>query len=223
LAVFADIYIKKYKYYTLLTHYAFNTLIWIGNMKTTFNTLICLLLFLSFSLAAAAQAVPDTMRLSIGFDAGYPVGSISTRYIASIGGSIRYDFPVTKRSYITASVGYNNFFLGSGATTTQQAILNVPVPTLQTMPLKLGYKYFLIKTFYVQVESGETLLLNKTAEYATKSYAFTYAPQVGMIFKLKKPHTYIDAGLRYEGVNSFYNDNDKYNYWAAHVSYAFNL
>jgi len=192
-------------------------------MKAIFNTLVCFLLFLSFSIGASAQAIPDTMRLSFGIDAGYPVGSIATRYVASVGGSIRFDYPVSKRSYVTASVGYNNFFLGDGSTTTQEAILNVPVPTLQTMPLKLGYKYYLIKTFYVQGEAGETLILNKTAEYATKSYAFTYAPQIGITFKLKKPHNYIDTGLRYEGVNSFYNDSDKYNYWALHVSYAFNL
>jgi hypothetical protein len=192
-------------------------------MKTTFIKLFFLLSFIVFSFGAMAQAVPDTMRLAIGFDAGYPVGSISTRYILSAGGSIRLDVPFSKRSYITASIGYNNFFLANGSTTTQQAILNVPVPTLQTMPIKIGYKYFLIKTFYVQGEVGETLLLNKAAEYATNSYAFTYSPQIGMIFKLKKRHNYIDAGVRYEGVSSFYNDSDKYNFWAVHISYAFNL
>jgi len=191
-------------------------------MKTTLNTLICLSIFVSLSLSAAAQAVPDTARIAVGLDAGYPAGSISSRYTASLGGSIRFDYPIAKKSYLTLSVGYNNFFLANGATTTQQAILNVPVPTLQTMPIKVGYKYFLIKTFYVQAELGSTLILNKAAEYATKSSAFTYSPQIGMLFNLKN-HNFIDAGLRYEGVSSFYNDNDKYNFWAVHISYAFKL
>jgi hypothetical protein len=91
------------------------------------------------------------------------------------------------------------------------------------MPLKFGYKYFLMKNFYVQGEAGETMILNKAAVYATNSYAFTYSPGAGMLFKLKKRHNYIDAGIRYEGVSSFYNDSDKYNFWALHISYAFNL
>src|SRR5476651_2106866 len=189
-------------------------------MKAIFDPLICVALFLSVSLNVLAQIPSDTSRLAIGIDGGVPVGSINTRYIASAGASIRFDYPISRRSYITASVGYNNFFLGNGATTTQQAILNVPVPTLQTMPLKLGYKYYLVNSFYVQGEMGETLILNKTAEYATNSYAFTYAPQIGILFKLKKhPGNFIDAGIRYEGVSSFYNDSDKYNFWAAHISY----
>ena len=194
-------------------------------MKAIFYKLICLVLFFSFFLAVSAQAqsVPDTMRLALGIDGGVPVGNISGRYVAMAGASIRFDYPIGKKSYVTASIGYNNFYLGNGSVTTQQAILNVPVPMLQTVPVKLGYKYFLIKGFYVQVEAGETLIANKFAEYATNSYAFTYSPQFGILFKLKHPHNYIDVGVRYEGVSSFYNDNDKYNFWAAHVSYAFNL
>jgi hypothetical protein len=191
-------------------------------MKTLFNTLIFLIVFGSFSLTGAAQAIPDTARLAIGIDAGFPTANIGSRYTFSLGGSVRFDFPLSKKSYITASVGYNNFFLGSESVTTQQAILNVPVQTLQTMPFKLGYKYFLIKHFYAQLEAGETLVLNKQAIYATKSTAFTYAPGIGMLFNTKG-HNFIDAGLRYEGVSSFYNDNDKYNFWAIHISYAFKL
>jgi len=187
-------------------------------MKTKLNTLICLILFVSISLGAAAQAIPDTARLALGVDLGDPVGSIGGRYLFSFGGSIRFDRPVSRKAYVTLSVGYNDFLLANGATATQQAILNVPMPTL-----KVGYKYFLIKQFYVQGEMGATFVLNKAAEYATNTAPFTYSPQVGMIFKLKKPRTYIDAGVRYEGVASFYNDSDKYNFWAVHISYAFNL
>jgi hypothetical protein len=192
-------------------------------MKVIFYTLVCLVLFLSLSLGVSAQYIPDTSRLAIGIDAGLPVGSIQSRYIFSLGASVRFDYPISKKSYVTASVGFNNFFLGDGSTTTQQAIINVPVPMLQTMPLKIGYKYFLIKGFYVQGEAGETLILNKGAEYATNSYAFTYSPGIGLVLKSKKPRNYFDVGLRYEGVSSFYNDSDKYNYWALHLAYSFNL
>jgi hypothetical protein len=191
-------------------------------MKTIVNTLTCLILFVSLSFCARAQAVPDTARLAIGIEAGLPEGNINLRYTTSLGASARFDLPISKKSFLTASVGFNNFFLADASTTTQTAILNVPVQTLKTMPIKIGYKYFLAKHFYTQLEMGETLLLNQTAEYATKSYAFTYAPQIGMMFPLKN-HNFIDAGVRYEFVSSFYNDSDKYNFWGVHISYSFKL
>jgi len=207
----------------LLIGYTFNTLILTQHMKITFIKLICLSLFISSSLSVSAQALPDTMRIAIGLDGGYPTGSIQGRYNAILGASLRVDIPFSKKSYITGGIGYNNYFLGKDATTTQQAILNVPVQMLRTMPIKIGYKYFLFPRFYVQGEVGETVLLNKAEVYATNSATFTYAPQFGIIFRLKKPNNYIDTGLRYEGASSFYNDQDKYNFWAVHLSYAFNL
>ena len=93
---------------------------------------------------------------------------------------------------------------------------------MRTIPLKIGIKYFLIKHFYALGEVGETLLANKKDVFAPNDNAFTYSPQIGMLFFLKK-HTYIDAGVRYEGVASFYNDKTSYNFWALHVAYAFNL
>ncbi len=58
--------------------------------------------------------------------------------------------------------------------------------------------------------------------YALNNYAFTYAPQIGILFPLKK-HSYIDAGIRYEGVSHFYNDNKTASFWGAHIAYEFNL
>ncbi|MGZ3754846.1 MAG: hypothetical protein ACXVAY_10080 [Mucilaginibacter sp.] len=191
-------------------------------MKTIINTLTCLTLFVCLSFCARAQAIPDTARLAIGLEAGLPEGNINLRYTMSLGASARFDLPISKKSFLTASVGFNNFFLADGSTTTQMAILNVPVQTLKTLPVKLGYKYYLGKHFYTQLELGETVLLNEAAVYATKSYAFTWAPQIGVMFPLSN-HNFIDAGIRYEGVSSFYNDTDKYSFWGLHISYSFKL
>jgi hypothetical protein len=192
-------------------------------MKANFYTLIALLTFLSLSLRSSAQFIPDTARMAVGMDVGLPVASISGRYALSLGGSIRFDYPISKHGYVTAGVGYDVFLLGDGALTTQQAILNVPIQPLQTMAFKLGYKYYFLKSLYIQGEAGQTLLVNKNAVYATSSYAFTFAPQIGALIKMKRSHNYVDAGVRYEGVSSFYNDTDKYNFWALHISYSFDL
>jgi len=188
-------------------------------MKVLFKTLAALLIFVGLSTVASAQAIPDSSRIGAAAEIGIPTADISSRYTMSVGASVRYDLYLAHKSYLTASVGFNEFLLADGATTTQTAILNYPVHPLQTMPIKLGYKY-LMKHFYVQMEFGETILLNQTTQYATKSHAFTYAPQFGLIFNTKN-HNFIDAGLRYEGVSSFYNDTEKYNFWALHFAYAF--
>jgi len=191
-------------------------------MKINFYALIFLLSL--FSLGASAQAVPDSARLAIGIDGGVPAGGIASQYVMFFGGSLRFDYPFSKKSYVTLSAGYNEFLLANGATTTQNAILNVPVPPLQTAPFMIGYKYFFIRTLYIQGELGETLLINKDKVFAPKAFAFTYAPQLGLILKSKKhPHTYWDVGVRYQGTSSFYYDDTKYNYWAGRISYSFNL
>jgi hypothetical protein len=184
-------------------------------MKLTLHKLIALLLFAGSYLGANAQAVPDTMRVNIGLEGGLP---LNDRYKSVLGVSLRIDYPIARKTYITGTAGYNKMFAAS----TPQLILNVPNADLQTVPLKIGIKQFVIRHFYVLGEVGQTLLLNKTQAFATKSSSLTFSPQIGMLFFLKN-RTYIDAGIRHEILNSFNNDNEKFNFWAAHIAYAFNL
>ncbi len=190
-------------------------------MKTTFTKLIALILFVSFYFGASAQSVPDTTRISVGLEAGAPA-YVTNLYSHILGASLRIDYPIGRKTYITGTAGYNILFASSTASTAPSGILNVQNADMKTIPLKIGIKHFLIRHFYVLGELGGTLLTNKQAVYATSTSAFTYSPQIGMLFFLKK-RTYIDAGIRYEGVSSFYNDNEKYNFWGAHIAYAFNL
>ena len=190
-------------------------------MKVVFNKLTALLLFISFSIGATAQSVPDTARLNIGLEAGTPI-YLTNMYTYSLGASLRLDFPITKSLYVTGTAGYNNLFASPNFSTTPGGILNVKAADMKTVPLKVGLKLFLIRHFYVLGEVGQTILVNKSEVYALKNNAFTYSPQIGMLFFLKK-HNYIDAGIRYEGVGTFFNDTEKYSFWAAHIAYAFNL
>ena len=195
------------------------------NMANTFKTLLFSLLLTGLTIAAKAQStLPDTVRIGIGVEAGLTNGDLGKTYKSFIGASFRVDYPITKKLYVTASAGYNIF----GASTTSgytnpQAVLNVPTADLKTIPLKLGIKYFLAGTFYVQGEAGQTLLTNKKDVYAVYGNAFTFAPQIGALFPLKNK-MYIDAGIRYEGVSSFYNNSSSgLNFWAAHITWAIRL
>jgi len=93
---------------------------------------------------------------------------------------------------------------------------------MNLVPVKVGLKYFLIRGFYIQAEAGESLLLNKSAIYAINNYAFTYGPQMGIVFKLHH-HNYIDGGVRYERSQSLYGDGKYNNMFAVRVAYSFNL
>jgi hypothetical protein len=190
-------------------------------MKALFNKLSTLLFFAVFSTGVLAQPVPDTTRINIGLSAGLPI-ALDNMYTHNLGAFLQVDYPLTNTLYVTGSAGYNSLFTSPNFSTTPNGILNVKAANMQTVPLKIGLKLFLIRHFYVQGEVGQSLLLNKAAVYAPKSNAFTFSPNIGMLFFLKK-RTYIDAGIRYEAVSTFYNDKANYGFWAAHIAYAFNL
>ena len=190
-------------------------------MKVLFNKLATLLLFVSLSIGASAQSIPDTARINVGLSAGLPI-ALDNMYTYNLGAYLQLDYPITKTLYVTGSAGYNTLFASPNFSTTPGGILNVKAANMQTVPLKLGIKLFVIRHFYLAGEVGQTLLVNKSQVYALKNNALTYSPKMGMLFFLKK-HQYIDAGIRYEAVSTFYNDKANYGFWAAHVAYAFNL
>ncbi|GAB2987542.1 hypothetical protein GCM10027049_29390 [Mucilaginibacter puniceus] len=190
-------------------------------MKVLFNKLSALVFFAVFSTAVFAQPVPDTTRINIGLTAGLPI-SLDKMYTYNAGAFLQVDYPLTPTLYVTGSAGYNTLFASPDFSTTPGGILNVKAANMQTLPLKIGIKLFAIRHFYFAGEVGQTLLLNKAAVYAHKSNAFTFSPHVGMLFFLKN-RTYIDAGIRYEAVSTFYNDKANYGFWGAHIAYAFNL
>ena len=204
-------------------------------MKITLRSLIYSLLFTIICLSAKSQTLPDTLRIGIGGEFAATTGIFGTKtnagngqtpvsaYSGGAGVSIRADYPIKEHLYVTANVGYTNYFKSSASGTSQQAIFGTTLPNLATIPLKLGLKIFIGNKFYFQGEGGETLIANKKDLYAVYGNAFTYSPQLGLLMPLKKKHTYIDAGIRFESFQSFYHDNATNDFWAAHVTYTFNL
>jgi len=206
-------------------------------MKITFKALVYVVVFTCFFSAAKAQIiVPDSLRIGLGASIASTTGNsfgvgvnkaigdeAKSAYNFGAGLALNVDVPVFPSMYITASAGYMSFFKSANASKSQQAITNVPTPNFNTIPLKLGYKFIIGNRFYIQAEAGETLLANKTQLYAMYGNAFTWSPHIGLLFPLKQRHRYIDADLRYESAETFYNDNLKNNFWALRVTYSFNL
>ncbi len=192
-------------------------------MEITFKKGLVLLAFICFTLGAKAQysAVPDTARLSIGIDGALTSGGFKDQYKGGIGASIQYDLPLSEHLYVTGNVGYLNLF-ANNSSSNPNYIVNVKSSNMGVAPIKVGLKLFIIRTFYIQGEAGEALLLNKNAVYALNSTAFTYDGQMGILFRRTK-RSYIEAGIKYSLQQSYFGDGNYGIMWGARVAYAFNL
>jgi hypothetical protein len=193
-------------------------------MKITLKKIIYLIALVSVSFSAKAQysAVPDTGRITIGLDGGLPDGPLGTEYKFVVGASLQADIPYSDKLYFTGNIGYDNFSPNNSSFgSNSEAIQGVVLANMQVAPVKVGIKYFLIRTFYVQAEIGEYFLLNKSAVYALNGNSLVYAPQFGILFKLKNKR-YIDAGFRLERFQSFYGDGGYINFTGLRVAYGLN-
>ncbi len=179
---------------------------------------ITLLLFSFVNLHSNAQTAAKTetsasgIRLSIGAEAGIPVGSLKDGYDWNFGGSAQADFPIIKdKFYATVNSGYNNFFAKSNNSN-----------DLHLIPVKAGLKYFPVRYFYIQGEAGASFLTNKSSIGTDKSAVFVYAPQIGVLLNIGG-NNYIDAGFRFEGNTKFYDQGKTNNFLGLRVAYAFGL
>lgn len=198
-------------------------------MKTTLKigVVSALLVGLAFTSKAQSSTPPaagkQEFRLSVGPDAGIPLGDLSNGYNWNIGGSVQLDIPVIRDLYVTVNAGYNNFFVKND----QKVVIGdqklLADKNLQLIPVKAGLKYFPGGSiFYVQGDAGVSFLTNKTDLGADKSAAFVYAPQVGVLLKLA-PKNYIDLGVRFESVSAFYDGGSANNFLGLRAAYSFGL
>lgn len=191
-------------------------------MKSLIKTsVLALSLSIVFTITSKAQDTPSEspnksgVILSIGADAGIPIGSFKDRYDWNLGGSIQADFPVVEEKlYVTVNAGYTNFFAKDD--------LAANTTDLQLIPLKAGLKYFPADNFYLQGEAGTSLVVNKEDILANKSATFVYAPQIGYQFQLGGEN-YIDAGVRFEGNSKLTDNGSSNNFLGLRVAYAFGL
>ena len=181
---------------------------------------LALLGFLAYSGKTKAQDAPKSskheVRLSVGPDAGVPVGDLSNAYNWNIGGSVQADIPIVQSLYVTVNAGYDNFII-------KDEIKKQGGVNMQLIPVKAGLKYFPAgNIFYLQGEAGVSFLANKTDLGANKSTAFVYAPQIGALIPLA-PRNYLDVGFRWESTSSFYDGGSYANFLGLRVAYSFGL
>ena len=191
-------------------------------MKMTHKIGVVTALLVTIAFSSKAQTTPSSdkqeFRLSIGPDAGVPLGNFSNAYNWNFGGSIQADIPIIRNLYVTVNAGYDNFFVKNGQLPDQ-----IPSRNMEVIPVKAGLKYFPFgKLFYVQGEAGASFLADKSDVGADKAAAFVYAPQIGVLLP-NASKNYIDIGFRFEGTSSFYNGGSSNNFLGLRVAYSFAL
>jgi hypothetical protein len=178
------------------------------------STLVLGLAAFAFGAKAQSTTPTDGIRLSVGADAGIPTGDFSDSFNWSLGGSAQGELGIAKNLAVTLNAGYNNFFAKTIAGNTAE--------DLHLLPVKAGLKFFPVNNVYIQGEAGASFLLNKDKGPDTRSAAFAYAPQVGVVFPVGS--NFIDAGVRYEGTSTFTKgDGSNLNFFALRVAYSFKL
>src|ERR1700712_2908606 len=190
-------------------------------MKTTFKISALALAFAALSFSAKAQSTTSTttnsgVKLSIGVDAGIPVGNFNDFYNWNLGGSLQADIPVVKQLFVTVNAGYNNLF-GKAIGSSSANYTNI-----QLIPVKAGLKYFPIQNVYIQGEAGAAFVANKSTLNATNSTLFAYAPQIGVQFPVSGK-SFIDAGVRFEGNSPLVTNGNNLNFIGLRLAYGFGL
>lgn len=187
-------------------------------MKTTFKISALALAFAALSFGAKAQTktttTNDGVKLSIGVDAGIPVGKFNDAYNWNLGGSLQADIPVAKQLFVTVNAGYNNLF--------GKTVSGFTAKDIQLIPVKAGLKYFPVENFYVQGEAGAAFVANKSDLGASNSTLFAYAPQVGVQFPVGGK-SFIDAGVRFEGNSPLVTNGNNLNFIGLRLAYGFGL
>jgi hypothetical protein len=187
-------------------------------MKKTMKTGIAILaLMMGLAIGVNAQSKNERpgLILSVGPEAGVPVGNLSDYYKWSLGGSVQADLAIIKKTlYVNLNAGYTNVF----------ADYSLGADDLRLIPVKAGLKYFPVHNLnlYVQGQAGVSFITNSTSPLTNKSAAFVYTPQIGYLIPLGKGN-YLDAGVKFDGNSKFVDGGQSSNLIGIRLAYAFGL
>jgi len=167
--------------------------------------MICLAAFAFLFANTAFAQESETKNYDQGFRLGFGInGGIPTDndYDWSLGGDVRLQYDLSKKTSLTLTTGFTNLFMGKDE-------LGNDVKDLGFIPAKAGFKAFVLKDqFYVLGEVGAGFAVTNGYDKTT----FLWAPGIGYANK------YIDLSIRYEDYHDF-----KTNQVALRVAYGFDL
>jgi hypothetical protein len=155
----------------------------------------------TFAQDNAATNYDQGFRLGIGLNGGIPTDTDD--YDFSLGGDVRLQYDLSKRTSLTLTTGFTNLFVGG------KDELGNNIKDLGFIPAKAGFKaFFWEDQFYVLGEVGAGFAVTNGYNDTT----FLWAPGIGYANK------YIDVSVRYEDYDKF-NTNQV----ALRLAYGFDL
>jgi hypothetical protein len=153
------------------------------------------LLFANNAQAQESKNFDQGFRLGIGLNGGLPTNNDS--YDWSLGGDVRLQYDLSKKTSVTLTTGFTNLFKGNN------------VKDLGFIPAKAGFKAFVWEDqFYILGEVGGGFAV--TNGYDKNTYI--WSPGIGYVTKD------IDVSLRYEAYTEY--DTDQV---ALRIAYGFKL
>jgi hypothetical protein len=167
-------------------------------------TLIAFATFFTSTAKAQSPIKPGDWRLGIGLEAGIPTGNASNVTSFELGGTGRLEYGAGKDFTVMLTAGYYDM-PGKGVS----GITGKNFNTIETIPVKVGAKYFVAPSFYVDGEAG--FGFNQSYGSHVK---LIFSPGVGYDAKSW------DVGVRYE---NFSGNNNSYGLIGLRVAYDFGL
>lgn len=153
----------------------------------------------TFAQESEVENYDQGFRLGVGLNGGLPTDN---DYDWSLGGDVRLQYDLSKKTSLTLTTGFTNLFMGKDE-------LGNNVKDLGFIPAKAGFKAFVLKDqFYVLGELGAGFAVTNGYDQTT----FLWAPGIGYANK------YIDLSVRYEDYHDF-----RTNQVALRVAYGFKL
>ncbi|SFG91154.1 outer membrane beta-barrel protein [Pedobacter insulae] len=155
-------------------------------------------ILLSFSLIAGltlsvfAQQQNQKIKVGIGGEFLYALGSTAEFYNLGYGVSAQGEYLFSPKLSATLSGGYMVLTINKLFKEIYEE-WDVKIDSKTFYPVKAGLKYNLNKTFYAAAEAGASISKDKTA----RGNSFAYAGGLGSSFEVSSKAS-LDFGLRYE-------------------------
>lgn len=167
------------------------------NLRTLFFAAFALVVTTTISAQDINDAANYDQKFKLGFGLSGGIPTDGDDYDWALGGDVRLQYDLSKRTSLTLTTGFTNLFVGNDA------------PDLGFIPAKAGFKaFFWEDQFYVMGEIGAGFAVTNGYEQST----LLWAPSIGYATK------HVDISVRYE-------DYDKFNtnQIALRLAYGFDL
>jgi len=152
------------------------------NLRTLFFAVFALAITNTISAQETSETSNYDQKFKLGFGVSGGIPTDGDDYDWALGGDVRLQYDLSKRTSLTLTTGFTNLFVGDD------------VPDLGFIPAKAGFKAFVWEDqFYVMGEIGAGFAVTNNYEKTT----LLWAPSVGYAGKN------IDISLRYEDYDNF--------------------